>query len=516
MSENFEIIKKKYFVTAIIAGIVLGICGGVALTCVLAVILKQCAVNFLWALYIPVAVVLSAGLSAAFFFILRPTDLKIAKKLDNDFALNQKVQTMVEYRSAEGAMPQLQREQTEAVLGEVAKKRVDLKWLLKFLFIPVIAVAMLFAGIFVPANKSTNDPPFNVTENQIMLLTKLIEDVETSELQDGVKTPAVATLNSLLDGLKREQPQSVMKAAVISSVKVIDNLVASTNSYQKLYNTLKDNSDLTSLAGSLVNGATFFKTGGAQIATMAAVNSTYMTADNQVENALLRWQMAFLRGYEEESEAGEETQYLPVSEASEKLGAYASALQSRLSSTQYANQTENVDGLYGALAALQAEFEYVAGNTKNMGDAGYNGKIAEGCSNFVSAAVSPLMVQSYSLMMDEYIRNSLANIFRISRSEFGDSSAITTNPNQDDVSGSTGGNESGGYGKGELKYGSDDLILNVGYGSDDSAKQVPYGEVLSTYNEIVNELIRQGACSEEVAEYLRQYFRLLYSGIEED
>ncbi|MDE7256921.1 MAG: hypothetical protein K2N50_03060, partial [Clostridia bacterium] len=163
MSENFRKIKKKYMTVAIVAGAILGACLGVALTCTLAVIFKTCAVNFHWALYIPVALVLSAGAGWLFFLLLKPDDKRIAKKLDSEFALNQKVQTMVEYAGVEGDLPELQRQQTDEVLGGVAKKRVNLKWLLKFAVVPVVAAAMLFAGIFVPAKKSEYfEPPFDI------------------------------------------------------------------------------------------------------------------------------------------------------------------------------------------------------------------------------------------------------------------------------------------------------------------------------------------------------------------
>ncbi len=41
MSKNFNAIKRKYFIAAIIAGVALGICCGAAATCGLAVILKR-------------------------------------------------------------------------------------------------------------------------------------------------------------------------------------------------------------------------------------------------------------------------------------------------------------------------------------------------------------------------------------------------------------------------------------------------------------------------------------------
>lgn len=522
MSENFNAIKRKYKIAAIIASALLGACCGVFLCCVLVIIFKLCAIELFWAIYIPIAIALAAACFFPFWALLKPTDKKIAKKLDSRFALNEKAQTMVEFSTSEQPMAVLQREKADQALGEVVKERVDIKQFLKFLFIPVIALAMLFIGIFVPQRKSTNEPVFNVSETQIISLTKLIEDVDGSELGEDIKVPAVATLNSLLDGLKHEQPQSQMRAAVISSVKIIDNLVASANSYRNIYNSLSQHSDLPKLSYALASGVTYYTSSG-QVNSMAVVKSRYMTADAQIETALTRWQSAFMQKFEKEVASdvegeGSEMVLLSVEEAASVLSSYAAALDNRLKVTVYANRTENPDPLFTVFSGLQTGLASVAANTVNVTDKGFNANIVAECDKFVKSAIGPMMEQSYSLMMDEYIRTELARIFRLSLADFGDSQAVVTpeSPGNDDPGGETGSGNAG-YGKGDLVYGSDDLILNYEYdGSEGVPKQVAYGEVLKHYNGIVEEMTASGACPEDIAAYLTQYFRLLYSGIEKE
>lgn len=251
MQENFQKIKKKYMTAAIIASVVLGVCCGIALTCALAVVFKRTAVQFHFALYIPVAVGLSLLFAALFFLLFRPRDKKIAKKLDRQYALGQKVQTMVECRASDAAMVLLQREQTENILGEVAKKRIDVSFLFKYLAIPVLAVAMIFVGIFVPAKKTTEaDPPFDITITQEAALRNLIKDVENSEFTEGVKLYTVEALNGLLEELKTTHSQSAMKAKVITVVRSVDATVAKNNSYLKIYTAVKDDELLKPIAGS--------------------------------------------------------------------------------------------------------------------------------------------------------------------------------------------------------------------------------------------------------------------------
>lgn len=66
-------------------------------------------------------------------------------------------------------------------------------------------------------------------------------------------------------------------------------------------------------------------------------------------------------------------------------------------------------------------------------------------------------------------------------------------------------------GPGDITYGSDDKVLNV-----DTGLSEEYGNLLDKYNDKVTEYIMAGACSEEVALYIRQYFQMLYNGIKED
>ena len=68
------------------------------------------------------AVTLVVGM--AFFLIKRPTDKRVAKRLDISFGLNEKVQTMVAFRDEEGAMIEIQRNDTESILSEIHSKRL--------------------------------------------------------------------------------------------------------------------------------------------------------------------------------------------------------------------------------------------------------------------------------------------------------------------------------------------------------------------------------------------------------
>ncbi len=511
--KNFQTIKRKYLIIAIVAGIVLGVCCGVAVTCALAVAFKRCAVNFFWALYIPVALVLSAGFGGLFYLLLRPTDQKIAKKLDKQYGLNQKAQTMIEFANAEGPMPALQREQANEVLGEVAKKRVNVNWLWKFAFIPVLALAMLFVGIFVPAKKSAEpvDPPYNMTEAQKTALNNLIADVRASSLSTELKTSTVEVLNGLLDGLEKEKSQIEMKKAVISAVRIIDATVAAANSYIKLSETLGADESLSPLAEALSGGATFYVSGSTQITSFDGVKAKEKEADERISSILNGWTATFMEQFATKEDENSDPVPIAGEEASQKLNAFATALGTKLQASAYApkgEEGEKLDPLYAALSAFATSQSELTQKYENVSAAAYKSSINGNCDAFVTACVKALAVQSYNCTMDEYVRNSLARIFGINPSEFGDSPAVV----QPD-----GGNNNdpnninqGAPPNGEIIYASDDMVLDV-----DTGELVHYGQLLNKYYLAVTEHIRSGACGDEIAMYIRQYFNLLNSKMEE-
>lgn len=534
MSENFRKIKKKYMTVAIAASCILGACLGVALTCALAVILKTGGVSFHWALYIPVALVISAGAAVGFFFILRPDDKRIAKKLDRDFGLNQKVQTMVEFAHVEGDIPALQREQTDEALGAVAKKRVDLKWLLKFAVIPLVAAAMLLAGIFVPAKKSVYvDPPYDITTAQETSLKNLIEDVRDSSLQDELKDDTIEVLGGLLDALQTTEHQSTMKKAVISAVGFIDGLVANSNSYLKIHGVLKEKEELKSFSTAVVNGVVNYKS-GATLTSMDAVKEKEKTVDENVAKVLTKWKDKYLDEFTVKS--GEASQPVAAEEAAVKLLEFAGTLADELSSETLivfapesgdagAARSADGDAFYNCLVGLCEILTKHAEGYESYDDASFYTVTAGYFGNFIDDGSVALGKQSYNCMMDEYIRNRLATIFGLKRAELPSNlENVAPYPTQDQSS--SGGDKDpnageGGYGDGSHKYGSNEDVLDV-----DSGEKKNYGDLIDPdrpengtlcekYYNRAFEYIQDGKCSGDVAAYIKQYFAYLNNGLEE-
>lgn len=486
MGKNFLAIKRKYKIAAIVAAIILGACCGAILSCVLAVIFKRCAIEFHWALYIPIAFVTAAACATGFYFLLRPRDKKLAARLDSRYGLGQRTQTMVEYADVAGDMPELQREQAEESLAAVAKKRVDVSYLLKFLFIPVIAAAMLFVGIFVPAKKQAVEEPakpdFSLTEAQRIAILNLIEDVNGSELTDGVKTDVSGSLSSLLTFLETAEWKSDVKTQAVSSIQSIDGYIAVANSYVPLYNATKESSYISSLGIAIAKGVTSYKEYYADITDMSVVEEKISTVEEDLTARLTAWQTTFKDSYytgSSDSLTILSDEQMTALSASYKI-AFDAALEKAAEGTSFSDEDGNyTDELFAAVSKLGDDL---------TGIGSFSGEDyvtnATGCAKtFSSGAMSALHTQAYACLMDEYVRNSVASVLGLKYSDFGSNESVApTVTEEDDTDGDK--NNAGGGGNGNVNYGTDALVYDP-----ESGEQVQYTELLYKYSGRISETI---------------------------
>lgn len=506
MTENFSRFKKRFRIISVIVGAAAGICLGLLVVGAVLLALKLSGTELHWAIYLAIGLGTAALCGTGAYFIAMPSDRKIAKKLDRDFALGEKVQTMVEFSTVEepSKMVLLQREQTDEALGAVAKRRINVKGLLKFAFIPVLAAAMFVGGVLTPMAKSSEpgevDPPYDITVTQKTALLSLIADVEGSELAETVKTPMLEVLNGLVEKLEDTSTQSVMKDAVISAVKLIDGLVAAANDYLSAYTAIAGDELLKPLATATVEGVAFYKTGGTDLQSMDAVNVRYKEAPQEIYDLLYDWSAEFTAKFDEMTQ---------ISQVTPVLSNFAQTLYSKLIVEGDAPEIGQ-SALYDAYRSLITGFTTLSGGVEGLSFELFLVEVDGVIDDAVEALTDELVAQSYNCMMDDYVRNSLAKIFGLSRTEIGSNETVIPDVGNDDDE-EEGPSHSGGYGEGDINYGSDDLVLDP-----DTLEKVPYGELIDKYNAAIQERINAGDTPEELAKYIRKYFDALYGGIKEE
>ena len=124
---------------------------------------------------------------------------------------------------------------------------------------------------------------------------------------------------------------------------------------------------------------------------------------------------------------------------------------------------------------------------------------------FVGSGTVALSVQMYNCMMDEFVRENLAEIFGLRASEL---------PAQDTVVPDAPGNtdlpdpekpNTGSPGPGDPEYGSKDIIYD-----HEKEANVEYGPVFTEkYYPKMQELVNSGKISDELISILNEYFRTL-------
>ena len=150
-NEGFARFKKKLLREHRIKSLLFGVAGGLAGA---AISIAACRFANPSAMVYAAPIATAAGLAAAFaaaYFIKKPTDKKIAARLDKDLNLQEKVSTRVEFEGKDGLILNKQREDATVKLGEKPVKAVQRK--LASVTIPVLVIAAgLFAGSFFMPN----------------------------------------------------------------------------------------------------------------------------------------------------------------------------------------------------------------------------------------------------------------------------------------------------------------------------------------------------------------------------
>lgn len=167
---------------------------------------------------------------AGLFLLFRRTGLvKFAKKLDNDFELHEKVQTMVEFEQAKDDMAVIQREDTLQKLGAIPLSRLRFRHLWVYIVLPLLAAGMMVTAIACPEKPDEpyvepQEPPRQTTDWEWAKLDSLINYVEKSEADETFMKPdTLRALYALKNLLKNGVTESALRGVVTTTVTQINN-----------------------------------------------------------------------------------------------------------------------------------------------------------------------------------------------------------------------------------------------------------------------------------------------------
>ena len=405
------------------------------------------------------------------FLILFPRKLKVAKRLDKELNLNQKVQTMIEFEKVDTPMINLQKEDTLNILSNISLKKLAMKFSVFFFVLIGFALAL---GVTVVAVETYEAPPvitpgkeepkYNLDNWTVRALLDLIEVVEKSNVQEDLKTPVIKDLENLLDILETVEFEKEMIEEVNKVIKDVDYRLDVANSCNEIFTEVK--SSESPVVRELVT-------------QINALNIT--NVNNVIENFYI-----YLCG--------------DASTMNEALLQIDNDFRQVISKSNL-NQKD-------PLVKELLEF------AQKLSDSTTSNDVTDAINAHKENIVNLVKQQTENKNIMTFVIDQLRIIFGLNstNSEDGGSDTDPNNPsiNPTEPPKINEFETQGGYGTGEVLFGSDDIMFDIEKGS------VKYGEVINKYYGELVGMFNDGTIPEEYKEVFDKYFDTLFGLIEEE
>ncbi len=502
MRDSFNKFKNRIILEILIKCIVIGFSLGLIVVSVPLIIVKVKGIDFkvLYLILIGLGVMLL--ISGLLFLIFKPSDKKIAKRIDNNLNLNEKVQTMIEFENEDGKMINLQREHTLKILANTSIKELTIKISVFLIVLLGLALSTTVAAIAIPAHEEPfecithtdnnndgicdvcgesvpYDPNYDIDDWTILSILQIIEKVQASTIDESLKTKYVSELNNLITTLKSAEKESEMKEVVIDLIELVRFELDKVNTNNEVYTVLRttDTSSIKTLA--------------------EAIN--YLKLDN-VKNALEGF-IILISG--------------KVSAITEIDNSFGQILRT--------SNLNKQDSLYLALIEFATKINECK-NAKLESEANdeYSDTVNEAVKQIVKDysqnVISILEHQRENYDVALYIEEELIKIFGLTEEEIGNNDNVNDDNQDGDSSNNDGYNNnddlengnSGGLGTGEVLFGSNEAFF------DPEKGVVVYGDVITDYYSDIFTRLEEGTLPDDFREYFNNYYDSLFNAQKEE
>ena len=501
MGENFIKFKNKAFKIRLFKSISPALALGFFVAGILMLLAELELIGERKLLYSGIGVAAALVLGGVLFLLFRLSDIELARRLDSELSLAERVETMLEFSAEESAIHRLQREDANERLASISPKFLKIKCLWIHITALVLGAAMLVTS-FVYTKPEPPAPPvieeeFKITEIQIKAMNELISSVAASEMASPYRENTVSVLSALLETLKATETVRAKNEAVNTAMKTILLETDNSSAAVELMNALweADRPEIKSLAKA-INYYDWPKldewdkfTSEVMEFRAAFVNSSYVSQASEDDKINAETELAFLKA------STAIVQSLTASQISE-----TDALTLVLTRLALAEE-ENGDGtrVYGLkkLSALVVSLGYTSVQRELDSTVGI-------LSGDLFAALSAHKVNTDT---GENAIKKLGSIFdcvpvRFERPAFIEASGGGGSSSDDEGSGG------GGIGSG-TEYGSDDLVLDPYTNT-----YVEYGVIIKRYYKLMFGGLQNGAYTEDEKDAMEKYFAILYGGFD--
>ena len=253
MQGGFVKFKKKQARITLINSLIWAVAAAMIAVGALLLISKLAEISIHIAFYVTIPVCVFAIVAGACYLFIRKKDKQIAKRLDEELLIQDRVQRMVEFQNSQTDMIRLQREDTQARLQSIELSQFRWKGLWSCLIALACAVAIFVTGMLIPkrVKDENNTPPppptieFEITDDQKTRLATLIKNIRESKAENNVKATILNELESLLISLDDIDTASVLYQKVSDVIVVIDDYVEEYNTYKRVYDPLRASEEQT-------------------------------------------------------------------------------------------------------------------------------------------------------------------------------------------------------------------------------------------------------------------------------
>ena len=505
MGENFVKFKNRALKIRLVKSVFAGVGVGLFVTGLLLLLSKFEVLTLRPVFSILIGVFSALLVGGVLCLVLYKPDSALAAVLDRRFGLDERVETMLQYKEETSPIHLLQREDTEARLSAISPKEFKFERLWLYILIPILGALMLTASfIFSPESEQPPEEeelPFALTEMQIAAVEELIAYVRDSEMKSPYKENVMLSLDALLDEL-----------ADVATVSEKDELVGATIKY------VSEETDKTSYAVELM--AELWASDVTSVRRFAQAMNYYgwPKADewDKFSSQITTLRTTFVHTDILAENPDEEKMVTETAELFTKTSAGISAailssgipaddeLAAVLLRYATANET-NDDGTRVFGFSRLAEY---------INEVGYTDAERELDATFTALNGELFRALSHhreNTSTGEYVMKRLSEIFGCAlpgyeRPVFYETSGSTsTAPGNEEEGGS-----SGSIGSGTV-YGSDDLVLDP-----DTNTYVEYGTLLDKYYAIMFGKLQNGDYTEDEKAAMEKYFNILYAGFGEE
>lgn len=498
MSAQFLKFKRKLLWIRLIKSILAGLSGGAATGGILYFLATFELLPMQPMLAWPIAGGVFLATAVLLFFLLHRTDAGIARRLDSEFGLHERVQTAVAYRDEQSAMYQMQREDAESAMESVSGKRLKFgkTWIFAvalFLSCIILVASLIFKPLPVPPpaeNPEEDDViPYELSDIEEGAMLVLIEEVRNSQMESPYRENIVVALEDLLASLRVATVMDQRDEALALCI-------------EKIYEETEKSSQAIKVIEAL------WYSGNDRVRKLAEAINFYEwsegdSLDERIEK--FRIQLVPLSAADENTSTT-----VLLNETVELLNAVIEDITVSMT----ASGVKSTDPLVTAIYNLANN-----NNPKDVANYGFKGclsKTSVGYLRLQSEWITPkLMVHKTVIgnVLEVHVANigtgegamtRLAEIFGWTLPEFARPQLVEESPEEGEDAPEEGGGVSGGIGGGTV-YGSDDLVLDP-----KTDTYVEYGTILNDYYALMFGKGESGVYTEEEKDLLEKYFQILY------